>query len=766
MRPEPGPVARLAAAAIALGVLVVAWQGLLAGVPWWHTALYALCAPLPTLAVVAPRGPAVVAATSTALLGVVGISMAARVSPWDLVRADGQAWGAVRALWVDGVAQAGDAPLPADIASAPALVGLLELCLLALCFVVAWQLVVRCLPVGALVALGVGLGYRWTVVPPEQPVVVGVGALAAMVAVLALCSWRPGPGHAWGVARLGSVAIAGLAVAGVAWAVATGPVRAEQAWLDWRSWGPGPSGAGGSVALDIRQQYGTLDRSAQPREVLEVAGGESLPLRAAALEAFDGEAFAFGRAGTRPDASLVVDGGAVELRPLDGGTWRRVRQRVTLVGGRSALIYTPGRTVRLAEMPRPVVDVFGDTLQVAGELGEGTSYVVEAALPVAGPGELRAAVDPAVAYTPSGMTALRPPGGGGVNIPLWGSASAHPADSALGPYAQVRQRAREIAADAPTQYDAVNRIEAHLRRSFDYHEQPPPPAAGRTAIEAFLFDDRVGFCQHFAGAMGVMLRSLGIPTRLAVGYGTGRWNATTQTGVVTDRDAHTWVEVWFPGHGWVPFDPTPGRSVPGSASVSSPDYAGARAAEPQVPGQAPLELPDPPASPAEPTDPEPVPPTEPAPGPGQTPPPTTAESGGGSRGFWVAGGGAVAVAVLGGLAGRRPLRRRMRSRRGDARQRLAGAVAEFEGDLLTLGVAQPRGTPTQRAAQVGEMVGLDATRFYARIGAARFGPQSPDEPTVRWAWQESDRLGRRAARQAPLGRRLRARFGRRATVGA
>ena len=73
-----------------------------------------------------------------------------------------------------------------------------------------------------------------------------------------------------------------------------------------------------------------------------------------------------------------------------------------------------------------------------------------------------------------------------------------------------------------------------------------------------------------------MLRTLGIPARVAVGYTGGRFDTGIDRYVVLDRDAHSWVEVYFPGQGWLPFDPTPGRSAPNPASVSSPDYAPSR----------------------------------------------------------------------------------------------------------------------------------------------------------------------------------------------
>ena len=98
-------------------------------------------------------------------------------------------------------------------------------------------------------------------------------------------------------------------------------------------------------------------------------------------------------------------------------------------------------------------------------------------------------------------------------------------------------------------------------------DEAPPPLAD------FLLYGRSGFCQHFAGGMAVMLRTLGIPARVAVGYTGGRFDTGIDRYVVLDRDAHSWVEVYFPGQGWLPFDPTPGRSAPNPASVSSPDYA-------------------------------------------------------------------------------------------------------------------------------------------------------------------------------------------------
>jgi hypothetical protein len=84
---------------------------------------------------------------------------------------------------------------------------------------------------------------------------------------------------------------------------------------------------------------------------------------------------------------------------------------------------------------------------------------------------------------------------------------------------------------------------------------------------------RRGYCQHFAGAMALMLRYLGIPARVAAGFTSGTYDRRTRQWTVTDHDAHTWVEAWFPRYGWIPFDPTPGRgSLGGTYTTASPQF--------------------------------------------------------------------------------------------------------------------------------------------------------------------------------------------------
>ena len=121
---------------------------------------------------------------------------------------------------------------------------------------------------------------------------------------------------------------------------------------------------------------------------------------------------------------------------------------------------------------------------------------------------------------------------------------------------RVRDLALEITADATNDYDRVLAIEAYLRDNYLYSLDSPVPPKGQDSVDHFLFDTNVGYCEQFASATAVMLRSLGIPTRVVVGHLPGYRNPFTGYYEVKESDAHAWVEVWFPGLGWYEFDPT------------------------------------------------------------------------------------------------------------------------------------------------------------------------------------------------------------------
>ena len=121
---------------------------------------------------------------------------------------------------------------------------------------------------------------------------------------------------------------------------------------------------------------------------------------------------------------------------------------------------------------------------------------------------------------------------------------------------RVRQLAKDVTADAPTTYDKVRALEAWMGENTQYSLDTPPLPDGADAVDQFLFVDRVGFCEQIGSSLVVMLRSLGIPARLAVGYAPGNRNPFTGMYEVHADDAHAWAEVYFPGVGWQGFDPT------------------------------------------------------------------------------------------------------------------------------------------------------------------------------------------------------------------
>jgi transglutaminase-like putative cysteine protease len=125
---------------------------------------------------------------------------------------------------------------------------------------------------------------------------------------------------------------------------------------------------------------------------------------------------------------------------------------------------------------------------------------------------------------------------------------------------RVRALARDVTAGAPTTYDKVRALEGWMAEHTRYTLDIPPLPAGADAVDQFLFEDRRGFCEQIGTSLVVLLRSLGIPARLGVGYVSGERNPFTGLYEVKASDAHAWAEVWFPGTGWQIFDPT--ASVP------------------------------------------------------------------------------------------------------------------------------------------------------------------------------------------------------------
>ena len=201
--------------------------------------------------------------------------------------------------------------------------------------------------------------------------------------------------------------------------------------------------------------------------------------------------------------------------------------------------------VKLAE----VIPEQLDTLSLRSAKGNaepGETYLVTSSVSLAQPGDLRTA---------------------GVDYPTW----------ALDKYTQlppatpqrVRDLAQRITGDAPTHYDKAKAIESYLK-TLTYNLEIDPPPFNADGVDYFLFEQREGYSEYFGSAMTVLLRTQGIPARLATGYTVGDKVEDHDVFIVADSHSHAWVEVFFPNYGWIPFEPTPGEKIP-EAYIPAPD---------------------------------------------------------------------------------------------------------------------------------------------------------------------------------------------------
>lgn len=140
----------------------------------------------------------------------------------------------------------------------------------------------------------------------------------------------------------------------------------------------------------------------------------------------------------------------------------------------------------------------------------------------------------------------------------------------------VRRLAQDLVreAGATNPFDVSRVFEKYLRENFEYSTTIGQPPQGRDRVAWFLFENKRGYCEYYASAMIVMLRSLDIPSRFAAGYAPGNYDAATQQFVVRESAAHAWPEVYFPGYGWIQFEPTPSQPVASrerqEAAIASP----------------------------------------------------------------------------------------------------------------------------------------------------------------------------------------------------
>jgi transglutaminase-like putative cysteine protease len=147
---------------------------------------------------------------------------------------------------------------------------------------------------------------------------------------------------------------------------------------------------------------------------------------------------------------------------------------------------------------------------------------------------------------------------------------------------RVKNLAQQFTASSGNRYDSVTAIRDYLQNGYSYTLNTAVPPSGSDFVDDFLFVEKQGYCVHFATAMTILLRSVGIPARYVQGYGPGtlQEDAMPAKYLVTQGDAHAWVEVYFAEAGWVPFDPTPGPAL--AAGFAAPALPTAAAPAPQA----------------------------------------------------------------------------------------------------------------------------------------------------------------------------------------
>ena len=558
------------------------WVSLLADPPLGRVALTVaaqVVAAAAIAAIAAARLPRLVAWMLALAAAVVAIAAGALAIGMPVHLLAPEHWGELASGLNGGLSELGSADLPYDGGGWPRLGILLglPLCLGLAAALAFWpaRRAAGALRTLALVMLVAVYGIGVTVSSPGAPIVHGLALLLLIAAWL----WLPGLGRR--DALLGGALV--LATGAIALPAAAGLDRGNP-WLDYRDWTWAWYEVGGGESFVWNHSYGPIDWPRDGRALLEVWSDEPHYWRAAVLDQFDG---------TRWVQSGEGSSGSVELPLLPstrGVSFSPQTVRLnpdwisemdfSVRGLSSPLVIGAGTALSVEGLGG--VTRAGASLTPASErpLAEGDAYTVRAYIPDPSPGQMRnSSRRYPSALAPYAMLAIprsrilherelgpppRRPGStiqlttAELSVPWWGSggpAQRRTAQVLSGsPYDDVYRLARRITDGAPSAYAAADAVEDYLTGRYTYSETPPDRSF---PLRAFLFKDGTGYCQQFSGAMALMLRLVGIPSRVATGFGPGRPSGDDGAYLVRDFDAHSWVEVYFNRIGWVPFDPTP-----------------------------------------------------------------------------------------------------------------------------------------------------------------------------------------------------------------
>ena len=432
----------------------------------------------------------------------------------------------------------------------------------------AWLWLARPRPLLAAVLALVPFAVATTVYVLDYPILRGLLALVLVLAFLGCDRVLSGLVEA----RRALVATACAAAAGSVLAViaSTGATGA----LDWTSW---RLDADPAARVGVRyvwdQSYAGLHWPERITDVFSVRAPRPEYWRATILEQFDGLRF---REGTTARATAAASAGGVLVTTTPpGGPVTHVSVQISALD--EPYLLAPGQPIAY-EVPSSsggAVLLADSAARTAAAPRAGTRYAVSTQLAEPSPAALRTlGADYPDEIRAAGLSFA------GATLPAWGSAGrearmdvlfrSHAGELAWIGWERAYRFARAATADAATPYQAVALLEAMLHaRSYD---ETAALASRPGALAAFAVSGTRGYCQMYSASLAALARLLGIPARVAEGFTAGRESSGSY--VVTDRDAHAWVEVWFPTQGWISFEPTPTRKLPGAASTTSASFRG------------------------------------------------------------------------------------------------------------------------------------------------------------------------------------------------
>jgi transglutaminase-like putative cysteine protease len=560
----------------------------------------------------------------------------------------------------------------------------------------------RAAPVLSVAGLGVLLlvyGSAVTEHDPGEPLLRGLALLVLVAAWL----WLP---------RLGSrEALAGgalvLALGALSMPVAAA-LDADRPWWNYGAWTFLENDA--VITFDWNHRYGPLDWPREGTTLLNVKSRRPHYWKAEALDTFNGVRWVRGPYSSASSRLQGVPDPSSRDGHWDYFEWNPrwdENLRFTVRSLSTDLLVAAG-TPYLVEGAGLVSTAGDGTTRIADRrLEEGDSYTVRAYVPNPTPTQMRRAPgelsNGLAQYT--SITVPHAQTTEDIFVQLWGNENFGDPDAAgevlaNSTYSEMYAITRRVTAGAPTMYDAVDRVERYLNRNFSYSEKP---RGARYPLNAFMFRDKFGYCQQFSGAMALMLRMVGIPARVAAGFAPGSFNRDSEEYRVRDLDAHSWVEVYFNGIGWVTFDPTPAAAPADSqAADRSPTSASGGVINGSRAG---LAAPDPKA------------------GAGGV----AGEESGGGLSLWLL----VPLLVLAGV-GLLVWRATRRARRLSPAELADAQLAELRRALAWLDWDLPAQTTLVRLeGRLGRAAGPAAARYAAALRANRYDPRAPAGPGLR-----------------------------------